>query len=192
LVLHLRTEHPGLTLLSREISVDDAAPAVRRGEVDVAFGMDYPGSPLPRDPITDVIQLRPEQFALAVPETLNTPERIRLAQTREWPWILTPEHTPFGHAIRSACRRAGFEPDVIHEVTDTAAAILLATNGLGITPVTPLMLHLGARSPRIVTLHEHIERTVILIRHQADRDRPTIAAVTHAAERVSTESTAGS
>lgn len=76
-------------------------------------------------------------------------------------------------------------------MTDTAAAILLATNGLGITPVTPLMLHLGVRSPRIVVLHEHIERTVVLIRHQADRDRPTIAVVTQAAERVSAESIAG-
>jgi DNA-binding transcriptional LysR family regulator len=174
-------------MLSREIPVDSSASAVRRGEVDVAFGMDYPGSPLPRDPITDVIQLRREQFALAVPVTLDSPDHVRLAEAHQWPWILTPDRTPFGHAIRSACRLAGFEPDVVHEVTDTAAAILLATDGLGVTPVTPPMLHLGVRSPRIVTLHEPVERAVVLIRHRADRDRPTIAAVTRAAERVAAE-----
>jgi DNA-binding transcriptional LysR family regulator len=184
LVLRLRDDHPGITLRSREISVDESVSAVRRGEVDLAFGMDYPGSPLPRDPVTDVVHLRQEQFVLAVPDTHDSPEHVQLAQAREWPWILTPERTPFGSAIRNACRLAGFEPDVIHEVTDTAAAILLATNGLGITPVTPLMLHLAVRSPRMVTLHEHVERTIVLIRHRADRARPTISAVTDAAEQL--------
>jgi DNA-binding transcriptional LysR family regulator len=77
---------------------------------------------------------------------------------------------------------------VVHEVTDTAAAILLATDGLGVTPVTPLMLHLGVRSPRIVTLHEPVERAVVLIRHRADRDRPTITAVARVAEQVAAAS----
>ena len=69
-------------------------------------------------------------------------------------------------------------------MTDTAAAILLATRGLGVTPVTPLMRQLVAGEPRIVALDEPITRQVVLVRHRADRDRPTVAAVVRAAQAV--------
>jgi hypothetical protein len=71
---------------------------------------------------------------------------------------------------------------VVHEVTDTAAAILLASRGLGVTPVTPLMRQLVSGEARIVALHETVTRQVVLIRHRADRGRPTVAAVTRAAQ----------
>jgi DNA-binding transcriptional LysR family regulator len=191
LVLRLAEEHPGITVLSREVGVDDSAAAVRRGEVDVAFGVDYATSPMPRDAATELVPLRTEVFCLAVPPDYTDADRIPLRDTARSPWILTPESTPFGRAIRSACRTAGFEPEVIHEVTDTAAAILLATRGLGITPVTPLMRHLVAGDPHIVALRESVIRQVVLIRHHADRERPTVAAVTHAAQAVAAVAPAG-
>lgn len=191
LVLRLAEEYPGLRVLSREVGVDDSAAAVRRGEVDVAFGMDYAAAPMPRDAETELVPLRTEAFCLAVPAGYTDADRISLADAARWPWILTPERTPFGRAIRSACRAAGFEPEVIHEVTDTAAAIMLATRGLGITPVTPLMRHLVTGQPHVVALHEPVSRQVVLIRHRADRERPTVAAVTRAAQAVSVTASAG-
>jgi DNA-binding transcriptional LysR family regulator len=125
-----------------------------------------------------------EVFSLAVAHDHTGADRIPLSDAAAWPWILTPESAPFGRAIRSACRAAGFEPDVIHEVTDTAAAILLATRGLGVTPVTPLMRQLVAGAPRIVALHEQVTRQVVLVRHRADRGRPTVAALTRAAQAI--------
>jgi DNA-binding transcriptional LysR family regulator len=184
LVLRLAQEHPGITVLSREVGVDDSAAAVRRGEVDVAFGVDYANSPMPRDAGTELVPLRTEVFCLVVAHDYTGAERIPLRCAADWPWILTPDTAPFGRAIRSACRAAGFEPEVIHEVTDTAAAILLATRGLGVTPVTPLMRELVAGEPRIVALDEPVTRQVVLVRHRADRRRPTVAAATRAAQAV--------
>lgn len=184
LVVRLADEHPGITVLSREVGVDDSAAAVRRGEVDVAFGVDYATSPMARDAGTELVPLRTEVFSLAVAHDYTGADRIPLSDAAAWPWILTPESAPFGRAIRSACRAAGFEPEVIHEVTDTAAAILLATRGLGITPVTPLMQQLVAGAPRIVALHEQVTRQVVLVRHRADRGRPTVAALTRAAQMI--------
>jgi DNA-binding transcriptional LysR family regulator len=187
LVARLEQDHPGVTLMSREVGVDDAAAAVRRGDVDIAFGVDYPTAPMPREDDTELIPLGTEHFGLAVPRDLAAEPVIHLSAVREAAWILTPETTPFGRAIRTACRSAGFEPHVVHEVTDTAAALQLATRGLGITPVTPLMRRLVTVPATVLHLNDPIERTITLIRHRADHARPTIAAVTEAARAVARE-----
>jgi DNA-binding transcriptional LysR family regulator len=197
LVLHLARRHPGIVVMSKEVGVDDTAAAVRRGDVDVAFGIDYATAPLPREAEVDLVRLRTERFGLAVssapraerfglavsPE-LRAEPRMRLSEASEWPWILTPAATPFGRAIRDACRAAGFEPRVVHEVTDTAAALLLAARGLGVTPVTPLMRRLVTTDALVVALDDPVERHVVFLRHRADRARPTVAAVTKAARAV--------
>ena len=187
LVLRLGEVHPGLRLTSREVVVDETAAAVRRGVVDVAFGVDYPNAPMPREGETQMVPLRTERFALAVAAELDAPVRIDLAGAREWPWILTPGSTPFGRAIRSACRVAGFEPEVVHEVTDTSAALLLAARGLGVTPVTPLMRQLVGVQARVVQLRDLVERRIVLVRHRADAQRPTVRALTEVLQAVAAE-----
>jgi DNA-binding transcriptional LysR family regulator len=187
LVARLAKEHPGVELMSKEVGVDHAAAAVRRGDVDVAFGVDYPTAPMPREDGTDLIPLGTERFGLAVPQTLVADPVIHLSAVREAAWILTPAETPFGRAIRTACRSSGFEPHVVHEVTDTAAALRLAACGLGITPVTPLMRRLVTVQAKILHLQDPVERTIMLIRHRADGARPTIAAVTEATRAVTRE-----
>lgn len=184
LVLHLAQEHPGIVIMSKEVGVDDTAAAVRRGDVDVAFGIDYTAAPMPRELEVDLVRLRTERFGLAVPPALPAESHMRLSEASQWPWILTPATTPFGRAIRDACRAAGFEPRVRHEVTDTAAALLLAAGGLGVTPVTPLMRQLVTIDARVVSLEDAVERHVVFLRHRADRGRPTVAAVTEAAKAV--------
>ena len=114
---------------------------------------------------------------------------IDLAQAADWNWILTPATTYFGQAIRNACRTAGFEPRVAHQITDTAASLSLAAAGHGVTPVTPLMIRLApAATLHVVALTEDLRRHVVLARHQADRGRPTVqaatAAIRAAAERL--------
>jgi len=187
LVLRLAREHPGIVVRSKEVGVDDSTAAVRRGDVDVAFGIDYLAAPLPRDYEVDMVRLRTERFGLAVPPAFTVKPRIRLAEASRWAWILTPATTPFGRAIRDACRVADFEPRVMHEVTDTAAALLLASLGLGVTPVTPLMCRLVTTGARVVSLEDPVERHVVFLRHRADRDRPTVAAVTTAVQAVTSE-----
>ena len=71
-------------------------------------------------------------------------------------WILPPETTQYGRAIRSGFRRLGLEPRVVHEVTDTAASLQLAAAGLGATVMTGLMCRwlprqLACRCRRLVS-----------------------------------------
>ena len=184
LVMNLRERHPAIDIRSQEVTVDDTAAAVRRGQVDVAFGVDYSTAPIPRDPDVEFIGLRTERFSLACSPVFIDRTRIALADAAPLPWILTPSGTQFGTAIRNACRSAGFEPSVVHQVTDTASSLALAEAGLGITPVTPLMQRHARSTSRTVSLVEEVHRSIVLIRHSADRSRPVVHAVTEAAREV--------
>ena len=179
------TRFPGLSIASVEVDVDDASAAVRRGDVDVAFGLDYSNAPIPREDGIDNVLLRTERFDLAVPPgflaergvALRHGERLELGRAAEWDWILPPARSHYGGALRVACRLAGFEPRVLHEVTDTAASLTMVARGLGVAPATTMMLQLvPALELEAVPLVQDIHRDVILARRR-DRRRSVDALV---------------
>jgi DNA-binding transcriptional LysR family regulator len=177
-----KRKYPQLGLSSRELDVDEAATAVQRGHVDVAFGLDYPHSPMPRTPDIEMITLRSELFGLAVSPGaygIRTEGTIDLREAAEWNWILPPAETQFGRAVRTACRQEGFEPVVRHEIVDTAVSLALAGEGLGAAPVTDMMIRLNSSVPIIrVDLTQEIGRRIVLIRLAGSDIRPTVRAVT--------------
>ena len=105
-------------------------------------------------------------------------ERVDLSDARDWEWILPPVTTHYGYAMRVACRRAGFEPTVVHEVTDTAASLALAASGAGVTPVTAMMRALAPHpSVAVVTLKQDIRRYLCLAEQVRSDHRPSVQAV---------------
>jgi DNA-binding transcriptional LysR family regulator len=181
-VSNAETRYPRMRLRSCELDVDDALDAVAHSRVDLAFGIDYPNHPLPRIPGLEILTLREERFGLAVSKGsygIRTETTIDLRDAADWPWILAPANTYYGLAIRIACRQNGFEPRAAHEIIDTAVTLTLAGRGLGIAPVTDMMLGL-APSARIVRVHlqQEILRRVVLIRPAGVTTRPTIRALT--------------
>ncbi|WGX95791.1 LysR family transcriptional regulator [Nocardioides sp. L-11A] len=158
--------YPALRVRSREIDVDEAARAVRLGDVDVAFGLDYADAPMARDPRIRLLRLRREVFALAVGpgHPLAGRAEVGLDELAATDWIMPAASSAYGAALRSVCRRHGFEPVVAHEVTDTAASLVLAAEGVGVAPVTDLMLRLNPRVDiRQVALREPVTRDIVLV-----------------------------
>ncbi|MEW1926871.1 LysR family transcriptional regulator [Streptomyces sp. NPDC088360] len=128
----MNAAHPDLAVHSRDMDVDEVYDAVASGGVDLALGLDYPDVPIPRDAALRVARLYRERFALAVPTGwMQGRDRAALADTRGLAWILPSPGSYYGRAVRTACRRAGIEPDVRHEVTDTAATLALVEAGIG-------------------------------------------------------------
>ena len=161
---------------SRELDVDGAVESVRRGVVDLAFGLDYEDLPAARQADIVLRPIRTEVFALATsmahPRTRGA---IDLADASDWAWILPPADTRYGRMIRNACRRAGFEPDVQHEVIDTAASLALAAAGAGVTPVTPLMRSLAPDARlRVYAIKEDVTRAVCLAERVRPASRPSV------------------
>ncbi|KUO17753.1 LysR family transcriptional regulator [Streptomyces dysideae] len=170
--------HPGLAVHSRDLDVDEVYDAVASGGVDLALGLDYPDVPIPRDPALRVTQLYRERFSLAVPTgSTDGREEISLTDTRDLTWILPSADSYYGRAVRTACRRAGIEPDVQHEVTDTAATLALVEAGIGVSTVTDLMLRLRASHFDVVPLSETVERHIVVVFRSSAERRPTVAAL---------------
>jgi DNA-binding transcriptional LysR family regulator len=182
IVQRMSVAFPEVSISSREVDLDSATTSVRYGEVDVAFGLDYRDAPMPGDKSIRLVRLPPERFAVAVapdsirpPSGTGTPARTTSApgepqqyvateRLSELDWILPPETSQYGRAIRTGFRRLGFEPRVVHEVTDTAASLQLAAAGLGATVMTGLMRRLNSGLD-LTTLHmrEPLTRQIVLI-----------------------------
>jgi DNA-binding transcriptional LysR family regulator len=174
----VREAHPGLAVHSRDMDVDEVYDAVASGGVDLALGLDYPDVPIPRDPALRVRQLYRERFSLAVPTgSMDGREEVSLADTRDVGWIMPSAESYYGRAVRTVCRRAGIEPDVRHEVTDTAATLALVEAGIGVSIVTDLMLRLRASRFDVVRLRETVERHIVVVFRSSTQHRPTVAAL---------------
>ncbi len=180
LISRMSEAFPDVSISSREVDLDSATASVRHGEVDVAFGLDYLDAPMPRDKSLQLVRLQPETFAVAVSSgpapkapmgvarkkrgQTEKREYVELDALNEMDWILPPETSQYGRALRSGFRRLGVEPHVAHEVTDTAASLQLAAAGLGATLMTGLMRQLNS-SVDLTTLHmrEPLTRQIVLI-----------------------------
>jgi len=183
----LRTHHPGIVVRSVELDVDAAAAEVAGRGVDLAFGVDYPDAPIPRDPDVMLLALRTEDFRLAVSTSDGErPEAaaVSLSEFRDEGWLLPSASTHYGLAMRMACRRAGFEPRVEHEVTDTATTLAMAAAGLGIAPVTQLMLDLRPLGLETVPVAEPVRRVMVLAFRRRPRTQPGLEAVIETIQRV--------
>lgn len=105
---------------------------------------------------------------------------LRLARAAELAWILPAPASYYGRAVRTACRRAGFEPRVAHEVTDTATSLAMVAAGLGVAPVTDLMLRLRSEGVTVVPLTDALERHLVVAVDAVARRRPPVAALIRA------------
>jgi DNA-binding transcriptional LysR family regulator len=177
-VARIRQQSPGVHLRSVEVDVDDATSAVAAGRVDLAFGVDYPQAPVPRAADVALAVLGTEPFSLAIGAGRTAPHGpASLRDFADDAWILPPEHTSYGRAVRMACRRLDFEPRVEHTVTDTASTLALVAAGLGVAPVTDLMLTLRREGVVTVPLTDRVERTMVLAHRRAPAPQPAVRAV---------------
>ena len=169
IVQRMRVAFPEVSISSREVDLDSATTSVRYGEVDVAFGLDYVDAPMPGDRALHLTRLPQEEFAIAVaPGSVDASavarDHVDTELLSDLDWILPPESSQYGRAIRTGFRRLGFEPRVVHEVTDTAASLQLAAAGLGATVMTGLMRRLNASVDlTALRMREPLTRQIVLI-----------------------------
>ncbi len=201
IVQRMSADFPEVSVSSREVDLDSASTSVKYGEVDVAFGLDYLDEPMPGDRSIRLVRLPPEEFAVAVAPGSIQPAKapgarpaaapaealdyIETEQLSELDWILPPGTSQYGRAIRSGFRRLGFEPRVVHEVTDTAASLQLAAAGLGATVMTGLMRRLNTGLDlTALQMHEPLTRQIVLISRGDAAERQPVRVFVEEAESV--------
>ena len=185
----LATRHPGITLASTEADGEDVVADVRHGHLDLALLLDYPDAPEPWKADLRVVPLGQDQIHLAVPAGSSYGAGTDLGALAREDWILSGTDTYWGRAIRTACRRAGFDPHIRHHVDSSATALAMVAAGLGVTLVSDSgRTFCPPSGVAVVPLAKPLSRTILLAHLPHTGERPTARAVIDAFARAAAAS----
>lgn len=173
----LAHRHPDLVVGSRELDPDEVPDALRLGEVDLAFVLDYPHAPGPREDGLEYLVLGREQFRLVVPATEESDPVVDLASLCHRPFVASPAHVSCGRCVVQACREAGFEPVIRHQVDGYPATLRLVAGGAGVALVPDLGLVDVPAGVAVRDLAQTVHRTIELAYRRASGARPAVRAV---------------
>jgi molybdate transport repressor ModE-like protein len=138
--------HPAVELSMSLMEPEDALPAMRAGDIDLAltFGAGAAGD-RESDGFDHVHLLEdPMYLVLAVDHPLACKRAIRLADLAGEAWIGGPADCECSRLISRACVRAGFDPRIAFETDDYSAVQGFVAAGVGVS----LIAELGLRTIR--------------------------------------------
>ncbi|MDN5767820.1 MAG: LysR family transcriptional regulator [Humibacillus sp.] len=175
-VKDLAERHPQLQVKTRETDPDEATLQLRHGHLDLAFLIDYPDA---AEPWRSGIVITPVGFDalhLAAPSGWFSEQVIDLADLARQDWIMSGIENYYGRALHSACRRAGFDPHIAHQVTEQPTALAMVAAGLGITMMSDLgRSFLPAAGVSTHRLRDPVRRQILVGYDEPARARPAVS-----------------
>lgn len=118
-----------------------------------------------------------EQFRLVVPVTEEADPVVDLASLCHRPFVASPAHMSCGRCVVQACREAGFEPVIRHQVDGYPATLRLVAGGAGVALVPDLGLIDVPAGVAVRNLAQTVYRTIELAYRRASVGRPAVRAV---------------
>ena len=188
IVKDLARRHPEIHVRTREIDPDDAAIELRHGHLDLAFLIDYPDATEPWGSGITIVPAVNDELHLAAPTGRFAPGKVRLADLGEEDWVMSGPRTYYGRVVRTACRQAGFDVRITHEVDEQATALAMVAAGLGITLMSDLgRAFLPDDGVDVLDLTRPLRRQLLLAHADASRGRPAIRAFLRSAARITAQ-----
>lgn len=178
LLERLGARHSELRIRTRQLEVEPALEAVAGGTVDVAFTLDYAHAPMSQPVGLSTTSLLDDVFHLVVPcEDAVRPGKASLADFAGRRFISPSLATSCGSSVVVACRSAGFEPDIAHQIDDFPTMMRLVAAGAGVALVPDLALVAPPDGVRVVDIDKPFSRTIQIAYRTASAARPAVAAV---------------
>jgi DNA-binding transcriptional LysR family regulator len=178
LLRRLSVRYPDLHLRTRQCDPDLAIDALAAGDIDLAFAIDYRYAPAPlRDDIVRFGIVDDRFHAVVADDDPLVGPTISLLDLAGRPFISSPIDLSCGRCVLSACRGAGFEPDVVHQLDDYPTALHLVAAGQGVALVPDLGLVDPVPGIRVLDLDPPLSRTIQLAYRNVSAERPSIVAV---------------
>jgi DNA-binding transcriptional LysR family regulator len=135
-----RADHPGVELSLIIGEIEDSAPMLRSGEIDLALG--YDGRV--RGEVEGITRthLLSDPMFLAMPadHPLAHKRNLRLADLADDPWIAGVTDCECNRLMNRACAVAGFEPRIAFETDDYTAMQGFVAAGVGVCLIAELGL----------------------------------------------------
>ncbi len=185
-LLHdLTSRYPDLRVRPRGIEPVEAMDALETGDVDMAFTIEYRhlATVLPKG--VEARSLIDDPFVLAVSDSDPIgPGNVGLGVIDGRPMVVPPLNSSCGDCVVVACRAAGFEPNVFHEIDDYRTLMRFAASGLAVGLVPELALFDVPAGVRLLEITPPIVRTIQVAHRTASGGRPAIAAIHESLDRV--------
>ncbi|HKJ12408.1 MAG TPA: LysR family transcriptional regulator [Ornithinimicrobium sp.] len=184
IVEDLARRHPQVQVRTHEIDPDDAAGALRHGHLDLSFILEYPDAPEPWAPGLTFTPLGMDQLHLAAPAGWFSGSHVDIADLADVDWVMSGTRNYYGRALRQACRQAGFDPRVVHDVDEQPTALAMVAAGLGVTLMSDLgRSFLPASGVDVVALRQSVRRQVLMAHSHTTTGRPAVSAFLASARR---------
>lgn len=171
----LEERYPKLALRTLQTEAAASLEAVRSGELDATFIIGYPGAPGPQaDDVKQTLLCR-DWFHIVVQEDDEiTDSVIDLADLQNRHLVASPPTMLCGRCVLFACRDAGFEPNIVHQIDDYPTVLRLVAAGAGVGMVPDLGLRQLPDGIRVVDLKSPVCRTIEIAYRASSADRPSI------------------
>src|SRR5215204_2402463 len=139
-IFHRR--YPKVRLSVSDAEPEQSLPQLRGGEIDLALTFDYPAIPSVEDRDTSRTLVLTESMHIALPADHELADRpvVPLIELAETPWLCGSRPSSCSEIVVSACREAGFEPQVGFESDDYNVTQGFIAAGLGVTLLPDLAL----------------------------------------------------
>jgi DNA-binding transcriptional LysR family regulator len=139
-IFHRR--YPKVRLSVSDAEPEQSLPRLRGGEIDLALTFDYPAIPSVEDRDTSRTLVLTESMHIALPADHELADRpvVPLIELAETPWLCGSRPSSCSEIVVSACREAGFEPQVGFESDDYNVTQGFIAAGLGVTLLPDLAL----------------------------------------------------
>jgi DNA-binding transcriptional LysR family regulator len=134
--------HPRASVMLDELEPEQARPALKLGEVDVAILHEYDFSPIPRDPGIELRPLLEDEILVALPgdHPAAGGPTVDLRALEQERWVAGYLDTACHRVVMTACRAAGYEPLLGARTNDFRVVLALVAAGQGVALVPRLAL----------------------------------------------------
>ena len=185
----LAAEHPEVRVEVAELELEEAAPALRLGALDVVIGDEYDGLPRPIAPGLERATLLREQLRLVLPagHPLAARDEVPVRALAQEAWAVSHPGTGHHEVLVRLCRqRGGFEPDLRHRSTDVIVLLELVRHAGALTLLPELALRGSEAGVAVRALAGGgTHREVFARTREGAAARPAVAAVLAALRAVS-------
>lgn len=140
-LVQLQREHPNLQVSMIDLEPEEALPALKARELDIALVYEWDLLPSLEDPGIEREELLTETVYLALPKDHRLAPRegaVTVAELAEDQWIVGRDGTSMLDLVTAAAHRAGFEPRTQFHSMDFGVILAAVAAGLGVAFFIPL------------------------------------------------------
>ncbi|HEU5116315.1 MAG TPA: LysR family transcriptional regulator [Isosphaeraceae bacterium] len=178
----LSTTFPGLSVRLTQAEPEIALPGLLARQFDLVCDdrfADFPServSDIDLEPLTE----DPMRVAFREPPEGLTAMEARLEDFAQHPWVMEMPGSPCREWAVAACRRAGFEPQIEHQTSDTFVQAELVARGHAVA-FLPDLLWFGRRPTfHLRWMEPSHTRTIMTTCRAGSEEHPSIVAVRQA------------